>query len=408
MMKQSTSTTIMTLLYPLPTIIQETYSYSEEEEEDGPFADSCDVLSVGSFIGETFEEEQEHLQVPQVLVTSNRRPPIRHVRTYSAETSFPTLYPGTPLDVIQVQDDDADLGVAIAVKTTVSGQQQHWGTLMTAMNETIFSSHCTTISDATTFSSSLMVELPKSVSTDNLMDETDLPPQEIQWTTPSSPVSVNENDGLLHNICFSYKPTDDDSAAKMLQLVQEILQKDPQSLMRKHVVHSTKSVYHPQTQGKVDRHIKAPYQYPLHMALANKSVPAPLIQVLLEAALKLAKAGWTNPLMLLDGHQLETPLMVLLKHQPQQVKLMDELILLAPASVALQDRRGSTALHLAVRHGASLVAIRQLVTVDPTSCLVENRLQQTPLTLAQRNAAIDTGVLNFLSTKTHGNNGRLW
>ncbi|GKY97691.1 hypothetical protein MPSEU_000727300 [Mayamaea pseudoterrestris] len=404
---------------PLVTVIHGTLGCLLELEDDMLTIDDCGA-SVGSFLHETSEDEPHP---PHHQAAARGPAPIRHVRTYSAETSFPSLFPGAPLN-IQVQQDAASVGgrsagVAITVRTPTRDNvpmqpdhSHHLVALMAAMNEAIFSSHYTTISDTVSSSSSSTDGiLSKSASSNDLMGEASTMLSARVMQHPPAPLAAiaHKEDGLLHNVCFGCKPAGEEAAIRMLQQVQEILQKDPQSLMRKYIVHSTKMVYHAQTQGKVERQVKAPYQYPLHMALANKSVPACVIQALLEAGMKLAKAGWTNPLMLLDGHQLETPLMVLLKHQPHQVKLMDELLLSAPTSVALLDRRGSTALHLAVRHGASLAAIRHLMIVEPKCCQVENRLRQTPLILAQRSSTIDMGVLNFLGAQTHcgENDGRL-
>ncbi|GKY95838.1 hypothetical protein MPSEU_000544400 [Mayamaea pseudoterrestris] len=205
---------------------------------------------------------------------------------------------------------------------------------------------------------------------------------------------------LLHRLCMTYKVSLD--SAKLPRLVQWTLDKDPECLLRRHVSLVAKAVQVPQTRQKGKRRIKAAYHYPLHMALANRNVPVPVIQTLLMVALQLNCCGGAADLLTLrDGRLQQTPLMILLKYRPHQVKLLDELILAAPASVALADRCNDTALHVAVRHGAGLVAIRHLVIVEPKTCLAENRLGETPLRIAQRVGGIPDGVVSFLAVRTH-------
>jgi hypothetical protein len=219
----------------------------------------------------------------------------------------------------------------------------------------------------------------------------------------NEPTLVMRDTGMmLHTLCYGYESSSDGDACKMLQLVHTILEKDPEALLRPHDVHATRNVWNPQACHKTNKRTKSSYHFPIHIALANRATPVPVIVALLNAATALSSGvRAVDALMIVDGPQRESPLMVLLKNHPSQSDLLDGFLLAAPASVALLDRRSNTALHIAVQYGANMVAVRHLVILEPKSCLALNMLAQTPLQLAQKRGLQDCGVVNFLSARSY-------
>lgn len=231
-------------------------------------------------------------------------------------------------------------------------------------------------------------------------------------TLPRTPVVTaphrdRASEALLHKLCYAYKPLNEKSENSLIRMTRQILEKDPEAIIRPHAVHTKRAVWNTRAQKKIERRVQSDYVYPLHIALANKEVPLPVLRELLNAATQLTNSGSADALTLADGPQLEIPLMVLIKVRTEQVKLMDEFLLAAPASVGLLDRRNNSALHLAAYHGANLVVVRHLVILEPQNCYFRNMLQQTPLKIAEQRSNVDISVLNFLQARSYRYGSRI-
>jgi hypothetical protein len=83
-----------------------------------------------------------------------------------------------------------------------------------------------------------------------------------------------------------------------------------------------------------------------------------------------------------DGIEREVPLSVLLKYSPGDVGNVDRMLLLKPKCVAQRDRRGNSALHVAVTRPTALDAVRHLCILYPESLRLRNRQGKTPVDLA--------------------------
>lgn len=143
-------------------------------------------------------------------------------------------------------------------------------------------------------------------------------------------------------------------------------------------------VMDPLTRTLQPKVLPQPYTYPLHLAIFYKA-SVDILQMLISAA--------PSVLLLRDGPNQETPLLLLLKkHQTLSylssvdlIQLIDAMLLKNPKCALLPDRHLNTALHTACAYGiASVDIVRHLFIVHPHALWKRNQNGQTPLQLAQR------------------------
>jgi hypothetical protein len=135
-----------------------------------------------------------------------------------------------------------------------------------------------------------------------------------------------------------------------------------------------------------------PYKYPLNLAIHNNAT-ADVIRMLLEADPTVTS--------LPDGVENQGSLHILLHQQRNRsdiLPLVDSFLLAHPICAQIQDKNGCVPLHLAVYHQAELDTVRHLIMVYPEALQVQNRRQQTPVTMAtQLHSICSDAIATYLS-----------
>jgi len=116
------------------------------------------------------------------------------------------------------------------------------------------------------------------------------------------------------------------------------------------------------------------YRHPLHIAIAQGASSA-----VLERMIQQDPSALLQP----DGDSC-CALQTLLHHQPHNVAVVDIMLLCRPELTNLVDRGGNTALHWAVRKGASLRILRHLMAIGRDGWMHQgNRQGISSLRMAQ-------------------------
>ncbi|GKY99175.1 hypothetical protein MPSEU_000872900 [Mayamaea pseudoterrestris] len=189
----------------------------------------------------------------------------------------------------------------------------------------------------------------------------------------------------LHSLCCSGKASVDD--------IREQLRIDPTAAARPRSIAKTIKSYDPVSGKIVTKQTCENYKYPLNLAIRHK-LDLAIIKLLLEAEPHVSH--------LLDGHQKETSLHVMLKYSPQFVKGIDTLLLHHPPPISPLDRHQNNLLHVACRYGAPIDVLRHLVIIYPEALQQRNFLSELPVQVAQRNLVMcSTQVANFVWQQTN-------
>jgi hypothetical protein len=133
------------------------------------------------------------------------------------------------------------------------------------------------------------------------------------------------------------------------------------------------------------------YKYPLNLAIHNNAT-ADVIRLLLAADPTVTS--------LPDGDENQGSLHILLRQQRNRhdiLPLVDSCLLAHPTCAQIKDIHGCFPLHTAVYHEAELDVIRHLVIIYPEALQIQNRHQETPVTLATQLGAVSlTCIATFL------------
>jgi ankyrin repeat protein len=217
------------------------------------------------------------------------------------------------------------------------------------------------------------MDSPQGFSILSLIKTGSYQPSILTPAAASPPKQVAKSrDNLLHRLCASQHVDEQ----RLLAAVRALVRKDPAVLSRPYKIKN--------------------YQYPLHIALNNPTTPPAVMKVLLEHA---------DPTLFTvkDGYNQETPLHLFLKRHAKQIDVLDALLLKAPTTAAMMDRRGNTPLHVACMYdAAATAAIRHLIILEPQACYRINGAGQTPLQIAETKTSFDNNdaVLYLLRART--------
>lgn len=167
--------------------------------------------------------------------------------------------------------------------------------------------------------------------------------------------------------------------------VQAILRLDAGAISRSVSLTTERQVYCPVLRRHVTRTAREQHTYPLHLALAKGAHP-PIIEALIDAD--------PSVLLVRDGPQRDTPLLVLLKarqssslcdhrHPRAMVDLVDRMLLEVPFCASVVDRHGNTPLHAAASRSASLEVVQHLCILYPEALGLPNGQGKLPHELAR-------------------------
>lgn len=173
--------------------------------------------------------------------------------------------------------------------------------------------------------------------------------------------------------------------------VARLLAEDPTPAGQSMSVTTTRTIYHRLHKRHEDQLTRAPYTYPLNLAIRNGASPATL-QMLVEAAPAV--------LSKVDGAEKETSLALLLKYCPKDVATLDKMIMACPKSAAVVDAHINTPLHIACRSGACLNAVRHLVILYPEALAMVNRQDKLPVEVATETLCCEEAVAVYLWEET--------
>ena len=177
--------------------------------------------------------------------------------------------------------------------------------------------------------------------------------------------------------------------------VQEILKADPDAAFRPVRLTTAKTVYNRKTGLLETKLVQEPYKYALNLAISYK-VAAEVLELLISSA----------PTILSLRDNKSCSLHILLKHKPDDASTIDAVLLSRPEACSWTCSYDNTALHVAVRHGASLSTIRHMVTVYPQALQMRNFSRDSPLDLAQRSILTKyDDVVDYLTEQTHNFHG---
>lgn len=159
------------------------------------------------------------------------------------------------------------------------------------------------------------------------------------------------------------------------EVIAAILKIDPNLAGISHQIFQVKEVYDCVSYKKRSTKVKEKYCYPLNIAIRNR-VQYAAIELLVKAAPQV--------MAIPDGSMKEGSLSILLKNDPQDMRLADLLLLSNPASAKLLDKHNNTPLHIACQYGASLPIVKHICILHPGALKMKNRFGQTPIQVAQR------------------------
>jgi len=248
------------------------------------------------------------------------------------------------------------------------------------------------------------------------------------------PLSAAKNSGnLLHRLCAIGKVTQKsppvegtEKEALLLTAIRGVLEKDPTAISRPHDVYVNRSVWNPHANAMQRKRVKSAFRYPIHLAIAEGSLPRNALLLLLEQAKKLrqpqqhSEIGFCDVLAIRDGPMLETPLLLLIR-KSYDVGLIDDVLLARPVGARERDRQDNTPVHLACQYRSPVVVVRHLCILHPEALSLINIHGETPLEISQRRSAKlaapkngdgssrphhqrrhdDDAVVNFLGAITH-------
>jgi len=155
--------------------------------------------------------------------------------------------------------------------------------------------------------------------------------------------------------------------------IDQMLRRDPSAATKSIYLRTNKLVVDPLTLKVEMKLVRETYTLPLHLAIKYKASPE-VIEMLVAAA--------PSVLLARDGAQKETPLMVMLKMQPD-VKLVDALLLKNPSCATVRDRNDNTPLHIACSRGVSIDVLKHLCLMYPRGLKRRNFQGKTPCQLLQ-------------------------
>lgn len=174
--------------------------------------------------------------------------------------------------------------------------------------------------------------------------------------------------------------------------IDQMLRRDPSSATKSISLRTNKLVVDPLTLKVERKLVKESYTLPLHLAIKYKASPE-VIEMLVAAA--------PSVLLARDGPQRETPLMVMLKMQPD-VKLVDALLLKNPSCATVRDRHDNSALHIACSRGVSIDVLKHLCLMYPRGLKRRNFQGKTPCQLLQERTVMCSDEMSKFVWEMYG------
>jgi hypothetical protein len=187
-------------------------------------------------------------------------------------------------------------------------------------------------------------------------------------------------DSPLHFACLN--------PATTAKEIEALLCQDYAAASRQVKVKTTKWICHPVTRKAQEKVVNELYTYPIHIAIKN-GLDKEVIGILLDAA--------PSVLNMRDGPQLETPLALLLRTRPQEIILLDVMLLQQPSCAFICDRHDNTVLHLACVHGGSVDVLHHLCLFFPQGLKSRNFHGKTPHELCQQRGTCSEEVSYFMA-----------
>jgi len=136
------------------------------------------------------------------------------------------------------------------------------------------------------------------------------------------------------------------------------------------------------------RRVMESYRLPINIALKYKASNE-VIKLLIDAD--------PTTLLLPDGNDDYHSLIIAIKTKPNDLSMIELLLVSNPKCIMMTDRRQNYPLHIACSKGSNLNVIRFLYNQYPVSAIKKNFNGETGLDIAQRNAVIcDEDVIDFL------------
>ena len=174
--------------------------------------------------------------------------------------------------------------------------------------------------------------------------------------------------------------------------IDQMLRRDPSAATKSISLRTNKLVVDPLTLKVEMKLVKESYTLPLHLAIKYKASPE-VIEMLVAAA--------PSVLLARDGPQRETPLMVMLKMQPD-VKLVDALLLKNPSCATVRDRHDNSALHIACSRGVSIDVLKHLCLMYPRGLKLRNFQGKTPCHLLQERTVMCSDEMSKFVWEMYG------
>jgi hypothetical protein len=203
----------------------------------------------------------------------------------------------------------------------------------------------------------------------------------------SDPSNKEELYSPLHAACLDSGTT--------AREIESLLCRDHDAACRPVKVKKVNLICHPLTRKPQKQIVNELFAYPLHIAIRN-GLGQDVIGILINAA--------PGVLNMRDGPQLETPLALLLRTRPQNINLVDVMLLKQPSCVSIRDRHDNTVIHLVCIHGGTVDVLHHLCMFFPLGLKRRNFHGKTPYQVCQERVTCSEAVLAFLAFMSESEN----
>jgi Ankyrin repeats (3 copies) len=174
-------------------------------------------------------------------------------------------------------------------------------------------------------------------------------------------------------------------------LIRNILRFDPEASSRRHNIYTLSSVWCPISKKVIERRRREPYSYAINLALYKK-VNTKIIIMLIESA--------PHVMLLSDGTRKEHSLSILLRSHPDDIPMVDLLLLGNPNAAKVCDKFNNSPLHVACTSGSSLPMIKHIFAFAMDSAFNVNMHGDTPYDIAVKNYyRCSQEVVEYLKSK---------
>jgi hypothetical protein len=192
--------------------------------------------------------------------------------------------------------------------------------------------------------------------------------REASNSHPTDTKGVRESISPLHLACLR--------SAVTVKEIDQLLRRDARAAAKSVTLTTSKTVVDPVTLKQETKSVKEMYTLPLLIAIKNQA-SSEVLKMLINAA--------PSVLLLVDGHQRESPLCAYLRLTPfPDLSVIEEMICKSPKCAFTVDRHDNTVMHVACARGADVDILQRLCQAFPQGLKRRNFHGKTPSQLVQQ------------------------